>query len=131
MSRAPSFPLDRPRRLAGCVEDGRGAIGNDCLLFAALSGNERIHQADPQPSEIRDIAGRQSEVVDQRNRSDLLLERMVGIGDPETAPDLSGDRVEGQDALAELLDHAFPAQPFSSCQIGQATPSSARRQSSP
>jgi len=32
---------------------------------------------------------------------------MVGIRDPETAPDLGGVRVERQDALAELLDDAF------------------------
>ena len=76
-------------------------------LFAAPCGNERIPQPDPEPPEIRDIAGRQSEAIDQRDRGDLFVERVIGIGDPETAPDLRGVRVERQYAVAELLDHAF------------------------
>ena len=59
----------------------------------------------PSPWKSATLRVAKREVVDERDRGDLLVERVIGIGDPETAPDLRGVRVERQDAFAELIDH--------------------------
>ena len=85
----------------------RVAIANIAPYSPPCSDRKGFFSLTPKPFKIRDIAGRQREIVDEGNRGNLLVERVVRIGDPETAPDLCGVRVEGENAVAELLDDAF------------------------
>src|SRR5271165_4342448 len=75
-------------------------------LLARPCGSEGISHPD-QPLEVRDVAGRQRQVVDQGDGSDLLVERVIGIRDSKPSPDLRRVGAEGQDALGEPIDDVF------------------------
>ena len=55
--------------------------------------------------EIGEVARHKSEVVDQSNGGDLLVERMVWIRNSQIAPDLRGVGVEGEKAFAKGFDN--------------------------
>jgi hypothetical protein len=91
---------------ADCRSGSRPQITIESPYPPRVSRNEGIPQPDSKPLEIRDVAGRQGEVVDEGDRGDLLAERVAGIGDSEPAPDLSSVGVESKNTLAESLDDA-------------------------
>ena len=68
-----------------------------------------IVRPNPGPYKIGDVARHDRQIVHQRDRRDLLIDLMRGVGHAKPAPNLRGIRVERQDLRPVLFQNA--AQP--------------------
>ena len=60
----------------------------------------------PEPSKSPRLRVTRVEVIDQRNGSDLLVERMGWVGNSQLAPDLRRVRIKSENAFAKRFDDA-------------------------
>ena len=70
---------------------------------------ERIEQFDARCRKVPDVARDQDEIMNQRCSRDLLVERILGMRHAQPTPNLRHIRVEGKNAVAEIVKQ--PAQP--------------------
>src|SRR5271166_6060451 len=85
----------------------RVAIANMAPYAPPCSDRKGFFSLTPKPSKSATLRVASVRSLTRAIR-DLLVERMVGIGDPETPPDLCGVRVEGENAVAPNCSTTLP-----------------------
>src|SRR5271166_2385110 len=112
--RAPCLSVSIPpakSRLRRTAPTRTARRSDEDLIRAALlarpCGSEGISHPD-QPLEVRDVAGRQRQVVDQGDGSDLLVERVIGIRDSKPSQTCAASAPKGR------MRSANPSTTFSS-----------------
>ncbi len=67
---------------------------------------KRVRQSDSRTLKIGNVAGHQSEIVDERDGGDLLVERVGWVENSEVAPDLRSVRIKSENVFAKRFDDA-------------------------
>ena len=72
---------------------------------ASRRGLKRIEQPHPAASEVINVARHHGEIAQQGDGSDLLIDGVVGIGHPQSPPNLGRIPIKVQHPMAVGLQH--------------------------